>query len=51
MQSARSGRYCYGKRPLQTLMYSKGLAVEKDNELMFDKEASDSEQLTDKTIV
>ena len=46
-----SGKYCYGKRPLQTFMASKGLAVEKHNELIFYKEASDSEQLTDKTIV
>ena len=46
-----SGKYCYGKTPLQTFMDSKGLAVEKHNELSFYKEASDSEQVTDKIIV
>ena len=45
-----SGKYCYGKTPLQTFMASKGLAVEKHNELMFYKEAADSRQLTDKKI-
>lgn len=45
-----SGKYCYGKTPLQTFMDSKGLALEKHNELMFYKEVADSCQLTDKKI-
>ena len=46
-----SGKYCYGKTPLQTFMDSKEVAVEKQNELSFYKEAADSCQLTDKIIV
>ena len=45
-----SGKYCYGKTPLQRFMDSKGLAVEKHNELMYYKKASDSCQLTDKKV-
>ena len=33
-----SGRYCYGKPPLKTFIDSKGMALEKNNELMFYKE-------------
>ena len=46
-----SGKYCYGKTPLQTFEASKGLALAKHNALMFYKEASASSQLTDKKIV
>ena len=46
-----SGKYCYGKTPLQTFMDSKEVAVEKHNELSFYKEAADSCQITDKIIV
>ena len=45
------GKYCYGQTLLQTFMDSKGVALEKHNELMFYKETSDSCQLTDKIIV
>ena len=41
------GKYGYGKTPLQTFEASKGLALEKPNELMFDKDIADSCQLTD----
>ena len=34
--------------PLQTFIDSKGMALEKNNELMFYKERTDSEELTDK---
>ena len=47
----RSGKYCYGKTPLQPFEASKGVAVAKHTELMFYKETSDSEQSTDKIIV
>ena len=46
-----SGKYCYGKTPLQTFRDTKGLALEKYHELMLYKEVSDSEQLADKKIV
>ncbi len=30
-----SGRYCYGKTPMQTFIDSKRLAVEKDNQMLY----------------
>ena len=30
-----SGRYCYGKTPMQTFLDSKKLAIEKNNEILF----------------
>jgi len=45
-----SGKYCYGKTPLQTFRDSKGLALEKHNELLFSKEVADKRELTDKKI-
>ena len=45
-----SGKYCYGKTPLQTFMATKGLAVAKPNELMFHKEVAASWQLTAQKI-
>ena len=37
-----SGKYCYGKTPLQTFRDSKRLAVEKSNEIMYHEGRSDS---------
>ena len=45
-----SGRYCYGKTPLKTFVDSKGMALEKNNELMFYKEKAYSQELADKNI-
>ena len=45
-----SGKYCYGKTPLQTFRDSKGLALEKHNVLRFYKEVADKCELTDKKI-
>ena len=45
-----SGRYCYGKTPLKTFIDSKGMALEKNNELMFYKERAYSQELADKNI-
>ncbi|XWN35336.1 MAG: IS481 family transposase [Roseivirga sp.] len=42
-----SGRYCYGKTPLATLLSSKHLSVEKHNEMMHLKGSSDSYELAD----
>ena len=49
-ESVHSDRYCYGKTPLKTLIDSKGLALEKSNELMFYKEKTYSQELADKNI-
>lgn len=43
-----SGRYCYGKTPMQTFRDSKSLAQEKHNELLYHKTLSDSNQLADR---
>lgn len=49
-ERVHSGKYCYGKTPLKTLIDSKRLALEKNNELMFYKEGSGSEELTNKKV-
>lgn len=45
-----SGKYCYGKTPMKTFEQSKSLALEKNNELLYLKESTDSPYLTDKDI-
>ncbi len=42
-----SGKYCYGKTPMQTFKDSKKLAVEKNNEILYLEYVSDSQNLTD----
>ena len=49
-ERVHSGRYCYGKTPLKTFVDSKGMALEKNNELMFYKEKAYSQELADKNI-
>lgn len=48
---AHSGKYCYGKTPLQTFLDSKHLAIEKSNERMYHHRSSDSVDLTDSQVV
>ena len=43
-----SGKYCYGKTPLQTLLASKHLCQEKHNEWMYYERAPDSRELADR---
>lgn len=43
-----SGGYCYEKRPLATLLSSKHMSVEKDNELMHLKGSTDNYELEDR---
>ena len=43
-----SGRYCYGKTPMQTFLDSKKIAIEKNNEGTYYKNISDNQQLSDK---
>jgi hypothetical protein len=41
-------RYCYGKTPYQTFMDAKHIALEKTNESMYKRDASDSYDLCDR---
>ncbi|WP_342225236.1 IS481 family transposase [Rickettsia endosymbiont of Urophora cardui] len=45
-----SGKYCYGKTPMQTFKDSKKLAVEKNNEILYLEYVSDSQNLTDNQV-
>ena len=45
-----SGKYCYGKTPMQTFQDSKKLAVEKNNEILYLEYKSDSQNLTDNHV-
>ena len=48
-ERSHSGKYCYGKTPMQTFQDSKHLALEKSNELMYLENTTDSHQLYDNT--
>lgn len=41
-----SGKYCYGKTPIQTFIDSKKLALEKNNEILYLEHLSDSDDST-----
>ena len=45
-----SGKYCYGKTPIQTFLDSKKLAIEKNNEILYLEYLSDSQNLSDDLI-
>lgn len=45
-----SGKFCYGKTPMQTFIDSKKLALEKNNEILYLEYRSDSQNLTDNHI-
>ena len=47
-QRPHTGRYCYGKTPMQTFIDSKKIALEKNNERAYAACISDSHYLTDK---
>ena len=42
-----SGKYCYGKTPIQTFKDSKRLAIEKSNEILYLEATSDGHDLDD----
>ena len=42
-----SGKYCYGKTPMQTFLDSKKLALEKNNEILYLEYLSDDQNSTD----
>lgn len=44
---AHSGKYCYGKTPMQTFLDSKHIAIEKSNQSMYHNNSSDSHNLSD----
>ena len=46
-----SGKYCYGKTPIQTFKDSKRLAIEKSNEILYLEATSDGHNLDDTQIV
>jgi transposase InsO family protein len=46
-ERSHSGKYCYGKTPMQTFLESKKIAVEKDNEMMYHQNITDSHNLND----
>jgi len=48
-ERSHSGKYCYGKTPMQTFEDSKHLALEKSNELMYLESTADSRNLADIT--
>lgn len=50
-QRAHSGKYCYGKTPMQTFMDSKSIALEKANESMYRNSMPDSQNLNDSWAV
>ena len=41
-----SGKYCYGKTPMQTFLDSKKIALEKNNEQTYNKNISDNQELS-----
>jgi transposase InsO family protein len=45
-----SGKYCYGKTPMQTFKDSKKLVLEKNNDILYLKHLSDSQNLSDNLI-
>lgn len=49
-QRPHSGRYCYGKTPMQTFLDSKRLALEKSNEILYLEDHSDSSNLADNSV-
>ena len=46
-----SGRYCYGKTPMQTFIDSKKLALEEKNQMLYLEYNSDSRDLNDNLIL
>ena len=48
--ASASGKFCYGKTPLQTFKDSKRLAVEKSNEILYLEDTSDGYDLYDTQI-
>lgn len=49
-QRPHSGKYCYGKSPMQTFLDSKHIALEKSNQSMYHNHISDSHNLDDNQV-
>ena len=48
MKELHSGRYCYGKTPMKTFNDTKRLAIDKNNEILYLENMSDTQNLSDK---
>ncbi len=46
-----SGKYCYGKTPMQTFIDSKHLSIEKNNEMVYNQSVYDSQEEADKMSI
>ena len=46
-----SGKCCYGKTPLETFKSSKHLSIEKNNEMLYNQEVSDSKEKSDEKLL
>lgn len=46
-----SGKFCYGKTPMQTFKDSRRLAIEKSNEILYLENISDGHNLNDNQMV
>lgn len=49
-ERSHSGKFCYGKTPIQTFIDSKKLALEKNNEILYLEHLSDSDYSTHNQI-
>lgn len=49
-ERSHSGKYCYGKTPMQTFQDNKQLALEKSNESLYLKSMADSQHLTNNIL-
>ena len=47
-QRSHSGKYCYGKTPMQTFNDTKRLALDKNNEILYLENMSDTQNSSDK---
>ena len=51
IERPHSGKYCYGKTPMETFRSSKHLGIEKNNELQYNQEVTDKGQVSDSKLV
>ena len=47
-ERVHSGKYCYGKTPMQTFNDTKRLALDKNNEILYLENMSDTQNSSDK---
>jgi hypothetical protein len=49
-ERSHSGKYCYGKTPMQTFVDSKQLALEKNNEALYLQKRADSRDFNNNSL-